>query len=126
MENHAGIGHEEAMEKVTSVLCDGVKTITDLMFVAGEINLDFEDVKTVMKNGGHALFASGEAEGEGKALQAVKNALENPLFEDINRKGAHSVLINIYGDSSLKMDEVFFAKRCIDHSLDWHYHTGNH
>jgi len=106
LEKMPSLGQVEARQKVDMVLCDAVKSVTDLLFVPGEINCDFADLTTVMKNGGRALFGTGEGEGQDRAVEAAKNALENPLFEDLNRKGAHSVIINICADSKLTIEEV--------------------
>lgn len=90
----------EAFAKADEVLQQGVRGITDLINVHGEINLDFADVQTVMKDKGVAHIGIGQASGEDKCVEAVKRAIESPLLETtIN--GASNVIINFSGDVAL-------------------------
>jgi cell division protein FtsZ len=84
----------------------GVQSITDLMVRPGLINLDFADVETVMASMGKAMMGTGEAEGEGRALQAAEMAISNPLIDDYTLKGAKGLLVNITGGKDLKLFEV--------------------
>ena len=84
----------------------GVQSSTDLMVRPGLINLDFADVETVMASMGKAMMGTGEAEGEGRALQAAEMAVSNPLIDDYTLKGAKGLLVNITGGKDLKLFEV--------------------
>jgi cell division protein FtsZ len=84
----------------------GVQSITDLMVRPGLINLDFADVETVMASMGKAMMGTGEAEGEGRAIQAAEMAVSNPLIDDYTLKGAKGLLVNITGGKDLKLFEV--------------------
>ena len=84
----------------------GVQSITDLMVRPGLINLDFADVETVMASMGKAMMGTGEAEGEGRAIQAAEMAISNPLIDDYTLKGAKGLLVNITGGKDLKLFEV--------------------
>ena len=84
----------------------GVQSVTDLMVRPGIINLDFADVETVMASMGKAMMGTGEAEGEGRAMQATEMAINNPLIDDYTLKGARGLLVNITGGKDLKLFEV--------------------
>ena len=84
----------------------GVQSVTDLMVRPGIINLDFADVETVMASMGKAMMGTGEAEGEGRAMQATDMAISNPLIDDYTLKGAKGLLVNITGGKDLKLFEV--------------------
>ena len=86
---------EEAFKMADDVLCQGVKSITDLIMNPGLVNLDFADLTTVLKSKGRAMMGVGIASGENRATIAVEKALSNPLLDDNSMKGARSVLINI-------------------------------
>lgn len=102
----------EAFKVADSVLNKGTKAIADLITTPGLINLDFADIKAIMSNAGTALMGVGEAEGDNKAENAVKAAIESPLVEvDIN--GARGVLINITGGPDLTMAEIEEAAKAI-------------
>ena len=90
----------EALKKADEVLQQAVQGITDLINLPALINLDFADVQTVMKDKGIAHIGIGEAKGDDKALEAVKQAVESPLLET-TISGASHVIINISGDISL-------------------------
>ena len=89
-----------------NVLRHGVQSVTDLMVRPGIINLDFADVETVMASMGKAMMGTGEAEGEGRAMQAAEMAISNPLIDDYTLKGAKGLLVNITGGKDLKLFEV--------------------
>lgn len=86
---------EDAFKMADDVLCQGVKSITDLIMNPGIVNLDFADLTTVLKSMGRAMMGYGVASGENRATVAVEKALSNPLLDDNSMKGARSVLFNI-------------------------------
>ncbi len=88
------------------VLFSGVGCITDLIVKEGLINLDFADVKSVMRGMGRAMMGTGEASGDNRALQAAELAIANPLLDDISMRGARGVLISISGGSDMTLFEV--------------------
>lgn len=102
----------EALKVSDSVLLQGVQGISDLIVLSGEINVDFADVETVMKDAGTALMGIGIGTGENKAEMAAKNAIHSPLLE-VKMDGAKGVLINITGGPDLKMSEVNKAAKII-------------
>ena len=85
--------------KANDVLATAVKSISEVITTTGEINVDFADVKKVMQNSGVAIMGIGEAEGENRAVQAVENALNSPLLNDLNLQNVKNALINITGSS---------------------------
>ena len=85
----------DAFKMADDVLCQGVRSVTDLIMNPGIVNLDFADLTTVLKSMGRAMMGSGIASGENRATVAVEKALSNPLLDDVSMKGAKSVLINI-------------------------------
>ncbi|MCH5714706.1 cell division protein FtsZ [Niabella hibiscisoli] len=99
----------EAFEKADNVLATAAKCITDVINSTGQINVDFADVCTVMKNGGRAILGNAAARGEDRAQQAIEEALNSPLLNDNDIKGAKWILININsaeGEHEFTMDEV--------------------
>jgi cell division protein FtsZ len=100
---------KEAFEKADNVLATAAKCITDVINSTGQINVDFADVCTVMSNGGVAILGSATAEGENRAQLAIENALNSPLLNDSEIRGARWILININssaGEHEFTMDEV--------------------
>src|SRR6476659_3552600 len=100
---------KEAFEKADNVLATAAKCITDVISSTGQINVDFADVCTVMSNGGVAILGSAVAEGENRAQLAIENALNSPLLNDSEIRGARWILININsaeGEHEFTMDEV--------------------
>jgi cell division protein FtsZ len=97
---------EESFNLSNNVLMHGVQSVTDLMVRPGIINLDFADVETVMASMGKAMMGTGEAEGEGRAMNATEMAISNPLIDDYTLKGAKGLLVNITGGKDLKLFEV--------------------
>ncbi|MDR0801649.1 MAG: cell division protein FtsZ [Fluviicola sp.] len=90
-----------------NVLATAAKGIADVITTTGAINVDFNDVNTVMRDSGVAIMGSSAAEGEGRALRAVQEALNSPLLNDNNIEGAKYILLNItYGDIEVTMDEI--------------------
>ncbi|HRP16791.1 MAG TPA: cell division protein FtsZ [Ginsengibacter sp.] len=98
-----------AFNKADNVLATAAKCITDVINSTGQINVDFADVCTVMKNGGVAILGSAEVEGENRAQKAIEQALNSPLLNDNDIRGARWILININsaeGEHEFTMDEV--------------------
>ncbi len=100
------------------VLKSGVQSVTDLMVRPGLVNLDFADVETIMKGMGKAMMGTGEAEGEKRAEEATKAALNNPLIDEYSLKGAKGLLVNITGGNDLTMFEVDEAVNTIRAEVD--------
>src|SRR5215471_12535113 len=99
----------EAFAKADNVLATAAKCITDVISSTGQINVDFADVCTVMKNGGVAILGSAAAAGENRAHKAIEEALNSPLLNDSDIRGAKWILININsseGENEFTMDEV--------------------
>lgn len=99
----------EAFEKADNVLATAAKCITDVINSTGQINVDFADVCTVMRNGGVAILGNAEATGENRAQVAIEEALNSPLLNDNDIRGAKWILINITsstGQHEFTMDEV--------------------
>ena len=96
-----------AFENADDVLAIAAKGIAEVISVTGQINVDFNDVNTVMKDSGVAIMGSAEAEGENRAIKCVENALNSPLLNDNNIDGAKYVLLNItYGTQAVLIDEI--------------------
>ncbi len=108
----------EAFGMADQVLHSGVRSITDLMVLPGLINLDFADVRTVMTEMGKAMMGTGEASGEGRALMAAENAIQNPLLDEVTLKGAKAVLVNITGGDDMTLLEVDEAANAISGQVD--------
>ncbi|HWR32490.1 MAG TPA: cell division protein FtsZ [Chitinophagaceae bacterium] len=99
----------EAFEKADNVLATAARCITDVINSTGQINVDFADLCTVMKNGGVAILGNAAAEGENRAQKAIEEALNSPLLNDSDIQGAKWILININsatGEHEFTMDEV--------------------
>src|ERR1700726_363100 len=99
-------------------LYSGVSCITDLMVKEGLINLDFADVRAVMREMGKAMMGTGEASGEKRALTAAEAAIANPLIDDSSMKGARGLLISITGGKDLTLFEVDEAATRIREEVD--------
>ena len=100
------------------MLYSGVGCITDLMVKEGLINLDFADVRAVMREMGKAMMGTGEASGEKRASQAAEAAIANPLIYDVSMKGARGLLISIAGGKDLTLFEVDEAATRIREEAD--------
>ena len=96
----------EAFRMADEVLQQGVRGITDLMVRPGLVNLDFADVRSVMRDAGKAMMGTGEAEGEGRALLAAQQAIANPLLDGVSMAGARGVIISISGGEDLGLYEL--------------------
>ncbi len=98
----------EAFSKADSILTTATKGIAEIITVPGYVNVDFEDVNTVMRDSGVAIMGIGTAEGENRARRAVDEALNSPLLEDNNIWGAKHILLNITsGTREVTMEEIF-------------------
>ena len=107
----------DAFSKADDVLRQGIKGISDLIQIPGLINLDFADVKTIMTNQGEALMGIGVGEGENRAVDAAKMAINSPLLET-SIDGAKGILLNISGSSDLSIFEVNEAAEIISEAAD--------
>jgi cell division protein FtsZ len=97
----------DAFSQADDILATAARGIAEVIAVTGAINVDFNDVNTVMKDSGVAIMGSASAEGDNRALKAVEKALESPLLNDNDISGAEYVLLNItYGDREVLMDEI--------------------
>jgi cell division protein FtsZ len=96
----------EAFRRADDVLLQAVQSISDLITVPGIINLDFADVKSIMKGMGVALMGIGRARGEGATVKAMKAAIDSKLLEENSIKGAKGALINITGTKDMPLDEI--------------------
>jgi cell division protein FtsZ len=107
----------DSFKIVDDVLRQAVQGISDLITLPGVINLDFADVRAIMSNAGSALMGIGRAEGENRAVEAAKAAINSPLLE-VSINGAKGVLFNISGGPDLVMQEVSEAAKVVTESID--------
>lgn len=108
-QQYGNLPFTQAFAKADNVLSTAAKCITDLITVDGKVNLDFNDVQTVMKSGGRAILGSAQAEGEDRAKVAVVEALSSPLLNDSEIEGAQWILLNVTsaaGDHEHTLDEL--------------------
>ncbi len=106
-EIYGNLSLTNAFAKADDILTTAAKGISEIITVTGYINVDFEDVKTVMTNGGAAIMGSGAAEGENRALRAIEAALTSPLLNDNDIRGAkHILLYMTFGNEEISMDEM--------------------
>jgi len=108
----------DAFAMADQVLYSGVACITDLMVKEGLINLDFADVRSVMREMGKAMMGTGEASGEGRAMAAAEAAIANPLLDETSMKGAKGLLISITGGRDMTLFEVDEAATRIREEVD--------
>jgi cell division protein FtsZ len=108
----------DAFAMADQVLYSGVACITDLMVKEGLINLDFADVRSVMREMGRAMMGTGEASGQGRAMQAAEAAIANPLLDETSMKGAQGLLISITGGRDMTLFEVDEAATRIREEVD--------
>lgn len=109
---------KEAFLLADEVLQQGVRGITDLMVMPGLINLDFADVRSVMHEMGKAMMGTGEAEGDGRALEAAEKAIANPLLDGVSLNGAKGVIVSITGGDDMRLMEVDEAANHIRELVD--------
>ncbi|MDF1777640.1 MAG: cell division protein FtsZ [Rhizobiaceae bacterium] len=108
----------DAFGMADQVLYSGVACITDLMVKEGLINLDFADVRSVMREMGRAMMGTGEASGEARAMAAAEAAISNPLLDETSMKGAQGLLISITGGRDMTLFEVDEAATRIREEVD--------
>ncbi|HOD15456.1 MAG TPA: cell division protein FtsZ [Spirochaetota bacterium] len=109
---------EDAFKLADDILRQGVQGIADLIMVTGLVNVDFADVRTVMRETGDALMGVGIGTGENKALEATQQAINSPLLEETSIEGAKAVLINIAGGNDLSLHEVNEVTDVITRQVD--------
>ena len=106
-ELYGNLSITEAFGKADDILATAARGIAEIITVAGYINVDFKDVNTVMKNSGVSIMGYAEAEGEDRAKNAVRDAINSPLLEDNDIRGAQHILLNITsGEEEVTMDEI--------------------
>ena len=106
-----------AFKVADEILTNAVKGIAELVTKAGLVNLDFADVRTVMKGGGVALIGVGESDTENRAVEAVEKAINNPLL-DVDISGANGALINVVGGEDMTLDEARKVVETVSEKLD--------
>jgi cell division protein FtsZ len=105
---HGNLSISQAFSNADNILTTAAKSIAEIITVAGQVNVDFEDVNTVMRDSGVAIMGTAAVEGENRAKRAVDEALNSPLLEDSNIRGAKHILVNITsGTREVTMDEIF-------------------
>lgn len=95
-----------AFDKPNEILYEATRGISDIITMTGIINVDFADVRTVMKESGHALMGCGIASGENRAIEAAQKAISSPLLEGVSIRGAKNILLNVSGSSTMTMQEI--------------------
>lgn len=108
---------QTAFKVADEILTNAVKGIADLVTKTGLVNLDFADIKTVMGNGGVAMIGIGESDTEGRAIEAVEKALNNPLL-DVDVTGANGALINVSGGPDMTLEEAKKVVQTVSEKLD--------
>lgn len=108
----------DAFKMADEVLHSGVRGVTDLMVKPGLINLDFSDIRTVMREMGKAMMGTGESSGDRRAIEAAESAISNPLLDDVSLKGARALLINVTGGSDMTLFEVDEALNRVREEVD--------
>ena len=105
---HGNLSLSGAFSQADDVLTTAAKGIAEIITVPGYVNVDFEDVNTVMRSSGVSIMGTGQAEGENRSRRAVDDAMNSPLLEDNNIQGAEHILLNITsGNKEVTMDEIF-------------------
>jgi len=95
-----------AFDKPNEILYEATRGIADIITMKGIINVDFADVRTVMRDSGHALMGCGIASGENRAVEAAQKAISSPLLEGVSIKGAKNILLNVSGSINMTMQEI--------------------
>jgi cell division protein FtsZ len=104
-EIYSTLALEDAFHQADNVLYEAAKAVSDIINVTGLINVDFADVKSIMQNMGYALIGSGVAEGDDRAINAARAAIDNPLLTHISLQGCQSLLLNITAGHDILMSE---------------------
>ena len=108
----------DAFRVADDVLRQGVQGISDIITIPGQINVDFADVRSIMKGMGHAVMGIGMGEGPLRALTAAQRAVSNPLLENSSMQGARSIVVNITGGPDLSLAEASEATSFITRVAD--------
>jgi cell division protein FtsZ len=108
----------EAFKRADEVLLNAVQGISDMVQVAGLVNVDFADVKTIMANQGMALMGTGRAGGAKRSIEAMQMAISSPLLEDVSIDGALGILVNITGPRDISLQEIDEAMSLIQNAAD--------
>jgi cell division protein FtsZ len=108
----------EGYDKPNEVLYNAVRGISDLILQSGQVNVDFADVRTVLRDSGDAVIGIGRASGENKVIEALNKAISSPLLEAIDLKHSHSVLVNFTGSDSMTFIEVRNAMERLQEMLN--------
>ena len=101
-----GIPFQDALKKADEVLLQATGGISSIITKAGVVNVDFADVRTVMKDGGSAIMGTGIGRGDDRAVEAAKMAIESPLLDNITIAGARGVLVNITGGNEMTLGDI--------------------
>jgi cell division protein FtsZ len=101
-----GIPFQDALTKADEVLLQATGGISGIITKAGVVNVDFADVRTVMKDGGSAIMGTGVGRGDNRAVEAAKMAIESPLLDNVSIAGARGVLINISGGNEMTLGDI--------------------
>jgi len=101
-----GIPFQDALKKADEVLLQATGGISGIITKAGIVNVDFADVRTVMKDGGSAIMGTGVGRGDNRAVEAAKMAIESPLLDSVSIAGARGVLINISGGQEMTLGDI--------------------
>lgn len=109
----ANISLMNAFAMINKVIGQCIKSVTDIIFKPGHINVDFADVRAIMTNAGFAVMGTGTASGKDRATEAALQAICSPLLDHVDIKGARGVLINITGNSALGLHEIAAASSLI-------------
>ncbi|MDH3197621.1 MAG: cell division protein FtsZ, partial [Candidatus Krumholzibacteria bacterium] len=104
----------EAFARADEVLCSATRGISDLITQTGIVNLDFADVRSVMRDGGAALMGTGAAEGPNAAEEAARTAISSPLLDEVSIRGASGILVNITGSPTLGIKQISRAATIIN------------
>ncbi len=119
IEIYGDLSQSKAFEKADDIIATSAKCIAEIVTVPGQINVDFEDVKTVMKDAGTSVLGSAEASGDNRAQEAIENAINSPLLNDRNIEGAKRILLNIVsggGDNELSTIELNTITKLVNES----------
>ncbi len=119
IEIYGDLSQSKAFEKADDIIATSAKCIAEIVTVPGQINVDFEDVKTVMKDAGTSVLGSAEASGDNRAKEAIENAINSPLLNDRNIEGAKRILLNIVsggGDNELSTIELNTITKLVNES----------
>lgn len=112
-----GIPFQDALKKADEVLLQATGGISGIITKAGVVNVDFADVRTVMKDGGSAIMGTGVGRGDNRAVEAAKMAIESPLLDSVSIAGARGVLINITGGNEMTLGDINTISEIVKESV---------